>query len=257
MINKDNEPNELRIKTLEIGFVKKDFIGNFKTNYEDYLTEFINKSRFVKDKGNKKFAIIEKQSNGESDITNGIYSMDYKLLVDKKTIENMFYYNETITVDKNGAIIYGASRKTGKWKKYIFINILKGLSENDIKNINNMPKSKLDNVQKLVKDYIRNIEKDKNILYFIPYNLYFKNQTMDIDKLQSVAKKLSEGLRGFMEYRLAYIKDKDTYFSFISNENIVFLKYENGLKIYDIVPLKESKLYLKIEDISDSWSFCN
>lgn len=169
----------------------------------------------------------------------------------------MFYYNETITVDKNGAVIYGASRKTGEWKNYIFINILKSLSENDIRNINNKPKSKLDNIQKLVKDYVSNIKKDKNILYFIPYNLYFKNQTMDIDKLQSVAKKLSEGLRGFMEYRLAYIKDKDTYFSFISNENIIFLKYENGLKIYDIVPLKESKLYLKIEDISDSWLFCN
>ena len=121
MINKNNEPNELRIKTLEIGFVKKDFIENFETNYEYYLTEFINKSRFVKDKGNKKFAIIEKQSNGEPDITNEIYSMDYKLLVDNKTIENMFYYNETITVDKNGAVIYGASRKTGEWKNYIFI----------------------------------------------------------------------------------------------------------------------------------------
>lgn len=254
MINKDNEQNELRIKTLEIGFVKKDFIENFETNYEDYLTEFINKSRFVKDKGNKKFFIIEKQSNGESDITNEIYSMDYKLLVDRKTIENMFYYTETIALDKHGARIYGASRKTGKWKKYIFINILKGVSENDIRNINDLPKSKLDDVQKLLKDYIHNIKKDKNILYFIPYNLYFENQIMDIDRLQYVAEKLSDGLRGFMEYRLAYVKDKDTYFSFISNENIIFLKYDDGLKIYDIVPLKESKLYLEIEDISDSWS---
>ena len=121
MINKNNEPNELRIKTLEIGFVKKDFIKNFETNQEEYLTAFTNKSRFVKDKGNKKFTIIDKQSNGEPDITNGIYSIDYKLLVDNKTIGNMFYYNETVTVDKNGAVIYGASRKTGECKNIFLL----------------------------------------------------------------------------------------------------------------------------------------
>ena len=78
-----------------------------------------------------------------------------------------------------------------------------------------MPKSKLDNVQKLVKDYIRNIEKDKNI-YFILYHIIciLKIKQWISISYNLLQKKLSEGLRGFMEYRLAYIKDKDTYFSF-------------------------------------------
>lgn len=31
---------QLRIRPLRIGFVKKDYIGNFDSNYEEYLTDF-------------------------------------------------------------------------------------------------------------------------------------------------------------------------------------------------------------------------
>lgn len=74
---------------------------------------------------------------------------------------------------------------------------------------------------------------------------------MDKEMLNCAVDKLNEGLKGFLECRNSHINNKDTYFSFISNENIVFLKYEKKLELYDIVSLKESKLYLKIESISD------
>ena len=69
MIEKMNNKSEnlIRIKPLEISFVKKDFVKNLETNYEQYLTEFINSSRFVTDNGNKKFRIIKKQAHGEYD----------------------------------------------------------------------------------------------------------------------------------------------------------------------------------------------
>jgi len=251
----DSQNEDFCIKHLKVSFVKKDFVENFEANYEEYLTEFINSSKFVIDNGNKKFRIIKKQSHGECDITNDQYTIDYKLLMDNKTIENMNYHSESISVDKNGAVIYGASKKTGEFKIYIFLNILKNFSNNDIKEIESTERSNLTEFQKIVKDYINKIKKDKNMLYFIPYKLYFQDKKMDKEMLNCVVDKLNEGLKGFLEYRNAHIKNKDTYFSFISNENIVFLKYEKGLKLYDIVSLKESKLYLKIESISDCWLF--
>lgn len=253
--NQDNE--QLRIKPLKVGFVKKDFIGNFETNYEEYLTEFINCSKFVHDNGNRKFKIISKQSNGECDITNSQYVLDYKLLIDNKTIENMYYYSENIAVHTDGVVSYSASRKSGKFRIYILLNILKGLSKEDFEKISTCEKNELNKVQKLVKEYIDKIKKDKNILYFVPYNLYFKNRDMNIDMINSVVDMLSNGLKGFLEYRSSNINDRDTYFSFVSNDNMVFLKYEEKLKLYDIVALKESKLYSKIEDLSDSWGFQN
>lgn len=246
---------QLRIRPLRIGFVKKDYIGNFDSNYEEYLTDFLNNSKFVEDNGNKKFHIISKQENGEYDVTNGIYALDYKLLIDSKTAENMSYYSETIEVDENGAVYYGMSKKIGNWIRYYFPNILKGLSKQDFEEINCSEKKNLNEIQKLVKDYIDKILKNKNILYFIPYNLFFEDEKMTKEEIVFVVDILSEGLKGFIDYRTSYIKDKDTYFCFISNNNIVFLKYDGILRLYDIVSIDTSKLYLKISDLSDSWAF--
>lgn len=251
------EEEQLRIKPLKVGFIKKDFIENFETNYEEYLTEFINCSKFVVDNGNKKFKIISKQSNGECDITNSQYVLDYKLLIDNKTIENMYYYSENIAVHTDGVVSYSASKKSGNFRIYILLNILKSLSKEDFEKINATEKDELNEVQKLVKNYINKIKKDKNILYFIPYNLYFKNRDMDIDMINSVVDMLSDGLNGFLKYRNSNTNNRDTYFSFVSNDNMIFLKYEGKLKLYDIVALKESKLYSEIADLNDSWGFQN
>ena len=223
MINKKNmlEEKKLTIKPLRISFIKKDFVSNFETNYETYLTDFINNSKFIEDNKNKKFTIIQKQSDGECDITNGEYSLDYKLLIDSKTIENMSYYSENLLLDKYGGVVSSLSKRSGTYKIYILLNILKGLSVEDIKEISITKKNKLDASQKLVKDYINKIKCNKNILYFIPYNLYFKNTIMDKNMLNYVADMLSEGLKGFLEYRTSHT-NKDTYISFISNDNIVF-----------------------------------
>lgn len=252
MIEKMNNKSEnlIRIKPLEISFVKKDFVKNLETNYEQYLTEFINSSRFVTDNGNKKFRIIKKQAHGEYDITNDVYSLDFKLLIDNKTIENMYYYNENISVDRNGVVIYSASKKNGIYKNYILINILKSLSKEDIEKISKSPKNQLDEFQKLVKDYIDNIRKNKNILYFVPYNLYFENKVMNNDILDLLVERLSEGLKGFLEYRISHIEKKDTYIGFISNKNIIFLKYDCKLKVYDKVPISESILFSRIKDLN-------
>lgn len=56
----ENQNENLCINYLKVSFIKKDFVENFETNYEEYLTEFINNSKFVIDNGNKKFRVIKK-----------------------------------------------------------------------------------------------------------------------------------------------------------------------------------------------------
>ena len=127
--------------------------------------------------------------------------LDFKVLSDSKTNENMAYYSSSVTVDRTtGVRMYGSGKRTGEWKKYYFINILKGLTKEDFENIDNTPKNEMDECEKLVKDYIKNIRKDKNIMYFIPYNMYFENEDMGIDNLKLVVEQLSAGLKGFIEY---------------------------------------------------------
>lgn len=69
--------NNLRIKNLNISMIKKELIENdngCKYDYEDYVLEWINNSKFVTD--NQKY-LFEKishvnQSNGEYDLKNKV-----------------------------------------------------------------------------------------------------------------------------------------------------------------------------------------
>ncbi len=243
----------LWMKPLEIGFVRNGYIDNFELNYEDYLTEFINHSRFVTDNGNKIFTKIEEQAHSECDVINGKYQLDYKLFIDKKTMENLYYYSEKISVDKNGTVTISTSRKQGTYRRYHLVSIFKDLLAEDIKKIENLEKLQLDELQKLVKEYIPKMKVDKNILYFLPFNLYFKGVIMGKEVLRYLADQLSKDLKGLLEYRNSQINNKDTYLCFLSKGNMVFLKYEGKLTLYDVVGIEKSELFSQIENIYDWW----
>lgn len=252
-LNKYDMKN-LLLEPLKVSFVRKNFIQNFKANYEQYLTEFINCSKFVMDNGGNKFWKIKEQAHSECDVTNGNYSIDYKLLMDNKTIEEMYYHSENIAIDKNGAVIYSASKENGKWRRYVLISIFRGLSKKDIEKIESTKTNELNELEILVKKYLKNIKKDKNILYFVPFNFFFKKTIMDIEALKYVGNNLSNDLKGFFEYRNANTNKKDTYLSFVSRNNIVFFKYEKKLELYDFINLDKSQLYCRLEDINDTWA---
>lgn len=55
----DNNP--LQIKSLPTAVVIKDYIDGHPANYEEYLTEFINASKLVQEKGNEKFRLRDQK----------------------------------------------------------------------------------------------------------------------------------------------------------------------------------------------------
>lgn len=245
------ETNEkLMFNSLKTSFIKKDFIENYNSNYEEYLTEFINNSRFVDDYGNEEFIIIKAQSKGESDIKNKLYELDYKLLVDHKTMENLNYYSSNIRIDKNGARILSTSRKSGSWRRYFLTNIMKNMLGKDFLKLENQDFKELNEFDLLVKHYLNKISVDKNILYFLPYNFFYENTKVDNNTYLMLADKFSKDLKGFMEYRNKKTK-KDTYLCFIVKRNIIFLKYTDKFILYDVVSTEVSEKYEELIDIND------
>ena len=63
------DEGKINYRILKIPFMKKDFIENYNSNYEIYLNEFVNNSKFITDNGDFKFQLTECQSNNEPDIT--------------------------------------------------------------------------------------------------------------------------------------------------------------------------------------------
>ena len=240
--------NELMFKPLGACLVRKNFIKNYPSNYEEYLTEYINCSKFVTDYGNHKFELVRKQSNKEPDIKNKKYQLDYKLLIDSKTMENIVNYSENITIDKNGARIYSASNCEGKWRRYLLTNIIKEMSTSELKQLEELKiKNKF---EKIVADYLNKIRVNKNALYFLPFDFSYKTKNKNDYKL--IAQKFSEDLKSFIEYRKEYTKC-DTYLCFFMYEKIVFLKYINKFVIYDIVDNNKSNNYMKLKELDSYW----
>lgn len=259
-----NIEEKLRIKQLKIGMIKKDFIKNNSKkiyDYEQYLLEFINCSKFVEDNKNKIFTAIphNEQNNGQADVTNGIYQIELKMLMDSKSVENMAYYSGGIYEDENtGATIYTSSEyqskegneKVKKYKVYIPLKAFRGKELKDYIRIEN--NKIIDESDKIIKPIIKNIKKDKNVLFYIPFNIYLEDRETDQENAEEIIKTIWKDLRGFIDYRKSKT-DKDTYFCFISGKYIVFAKYNNNLEFYDIVKLSKSKLYNKLEDINTFW----
>ena len=240
---------ELFFTPLETSFIKNNFIENYESNYEEYLTDFVNNSRFVSDYGNEIYRHIKKQSNGESDAENGFYKIDYKLLIDSKTMEKLKYYSERISIDNNGAILYRSSEKEGSYKNYFLTSIMKKMSLKDFQELENKDSKELNEYEVLVKNYLNKICFDKNIIYFLPYYFFYKNTIMRKKEYLLLANRFTNDLKGFMEYRREKTK-KDTYLCFFVKGKIVFLKYVNKFIFYDAVDENVSAKYKKLVDIN-------
>lgn len=260
-----NIEEKLRIKSLKIGMIKKDFIKNNIRkiyDYEQYILEFINCSKFVQDNGNKMFKSIShsEQNNGQADIDNGIYQIELKMLVDSKSIENMAYYSGGIYQDEKTKITMFTSseyhnkkgnKEDKEYKVYIPIKAFRGKKLEDYIKIENNIIS--DEADKIIKPIIKNIKKNKNVLFYIPFNIYLEDQETSLENVVEIVKVVGKDLKGFIDYRNSKT-DKHTYFCFISGEYIVFIKCNNSdLEFYDLIKLSRSKLYNELQDIN---TFC-
>lgn len=246
------DDSKIYYKILNISLIKKDYIENYDSNYEIYLNEFINNSKFVTDYGNKEFKLNIFQSKGEADSTNGVYDLEFKLFIDEETLNNKRYYSETITIDSNGARIYGESKKKGK---YLIVNLKKLLSRYSLKDINEIKNNNNPNKEESkIKNFIKKLEIDKNIVFFIPYEYYYDGNNVDEDTLGFLIEKFSKDYKVSILYRKKYT-NKDTYIAFFIKNYIVFTKVvDSKLIYYDKVNVNKSKTFVELYDIAYPFS---
>lgn len=246
------DDSKIYYKILNISLIKKDYIENYDSNYEIYLNEFINNSKFVTDYGNKEFKLNIFQSEGEADSTNGDYDLEFKLFIDEETLNNKRNYSETITIDSNRARIYGESKKKGK---YLIVNLKKLLSRYSLKDINEIKNNNHPNKEESkIKNFIKKLEIDKNIVFLIPYEYYYDGNNVDEERLGFLIEKFSEDYKVSILYRKKYT-NKDTYIAFFIKDYIIFTKVvDSKLIFYDKVNVNKSKTFVELYDIAYPFS---
>lgn len=119
------DKKEILLKELPAAVIVKKFIKGHPTDCEEYLTDFINSSKMVTKKENKKFTLRthSEQSNGQSDIYNSdsSYELDFKILIDPQYMEGKSLLSGSITEIVPGMTAYGKSKVNGEQQAH-FIN---------------------------------------------------------------------------------------------------------------------------------------
>jgi len=235
--------NQILIKQLPAAVIIKNFIDGHPADCEEYFKDFINSSKLAKEKGNEAFFLRkhDEQSQGQSDIYNSFYELDFKILVDTKHMEAKSMLSHSITEFYPGVTAVGCSRLQGSKTVYDIIKSLRYKRIEDLISIENgklrVPESRV------IKQIINKISVDKNILFFLPYDYFFEKKETDQDIAKIIVNCIAEDLKGLFEYRKMKVK-KDTYIAFISNGYFVITQeINNTLILYDMIKTKTSDMY--------------
>lgn len=250
----DLDKNKLYIDLLPRQLINKNLTEGYDCNYEIYLTELINNSKFIKDY-NEKFIFNKEQSHGECDISNFYYSLDFKLFVDTKLMENISLLSSQYIVSKDkSTVIFCGSKKSGTGIGYNLLKVLRSYKYEDIIRIANSNAHNInEQSEKSLVKLLKNCEKDKNLFFYLPYKIYFKDKIVDEKIASFIIDCIYSDIKNILKYRKNKV-NKDTYISFITDNHLVIAKERNEkLELYDIVSLECSEKYKEIMELTSTW----
>ena len=246
---------DITISYLNSGIFSDSILINSKITEEDFLLELVNESKFKDIKGGKDFELIKMQSHKENDITNNIYSCDFKLVVSSDYVKAETELRHIVNVLDSGIVMTCDSRKHGERKVVNLAKSIRLTSLEDMFRISNANKSSLTNVfDKAMKPYIENLKKDKNLFLFIPAEFEHLNEDMgEAQKEQEVLDLIYEGFQNSKLFRNSLeINNKDLFVSFIYNDEFYILEVlENEYQFIDNVPCEQIELFCKKMDMLD------
>lgn len=237
------DKNQILIKQLPTAVFIKNFIEGHPADCEEYLKDFINSSKLVEEKGNEEFILRshDQQSQGQTDVYNSMYELDFKILADTKYMEAKSMLSNSLTELCPGVTAVGSSKLQGNRRAFDIIKFLRNKTIEDLKNIENEMSRNAED--KLLKQTLNKLSVSKNILFFLPYDYYFDEFETDPDVAKFIARCISEDLKGVLEYRKTKV-EKDTYISFVSKEHFIITQEKNNaLEFYDMIKTSTSNLY--------------
>lgn len=250
----------MKIQFLPAGVVFNNFIkGIGSYSYEDYLVEFVNKSDyFLAKSGGELYVRPQREDNGECDCTTKRFQMDFKLVASKTKLQSKSLFSSQIHVG-NGWTSYGAPKMEPGKQGYKPINatvLYAALRSANIWTLDSLQdkEKKQNRIENDLKYYLANLETDKNLFLFFPYNFFF-DEDDDFDMglklaIQGIIQDFQESLR----YRQQKLPHRDTYFSFLYAHHLILLEWNNEqLSYIEKHPIEESPLFIKLLRYSDEF----
>ena len=237
-------------KMLEAPFIIKNYINDEpECNYERYLTELINHSGYFMRKTNgKPFKWIESQSqsHGECDAVSECYSLDYKLLATKSSLQGLRETSESITKLGKGSCAFGL----GRWpvgEAFEYIRTVAAVRQYSVEDLSRIAEEPYGRIEKEVSIILKSLRAKKNLLLLYPYIILFSEPHTFDEGCDSITEAFNEDLNRISIYRRNEAPDYDTFLCTIyENKLLIYQEKAGNWKLEDSVELSLSKEYMDL-----------
>lgn len=231
-----------------------DFVhGEDKCNYELYLLELINTSKWFSEKYPGGFQKPASESNGECDAINENYQLDFKLLASKTALQAKSILSSQIYTE-NGVTYFCTSKVDGSVKATRIFAAFRNLSLDDLIELKNSNTKKYC-IKNDVCTALRKFETKKNLLLFFPYKFTFEKPHPYDAAVKSITEALNHDFRAAFLFRDQYASEYDTFLTCIYGEAFLIYCVRDGkLQLCDSVATNNIKIFTRLlEDYGDWW----
>ncbi|MBR1640911.1 MAG: hypothetical protein IJ683_01070 [Butyrivibrio sp.] len=248
---KDIDPT-LMSKELPAPMIVKNYvIGENECNYELYLRDFLNESKYFRNKANgETYHASVSEAHGEADAISPSYSIDFKLLISSSKMEAKSMLSERITKISDGAHAFGPSKIRGEKKCTLLCPAIRYREKKDFYDIKRRgPK---DFIEKDIWKYLRILCVKKNILLFIPDVFCYTIAHTEKEAIFGIQNALFRDLKESILYREENTLGFETYVATIYDKNMLFFQICGaGIELVDSVLLSKSRIFMNLYRLYD------
>ena len=246
-----------RIKLLPAELIIKNFVyGLENCNYEEYLLEFINRSKYFLEKSNgKTYTAPESESHSECDCNSPDYKMDFKLLASKTMLQgrSICSFGKSSTAD--GVALIHEPKKKGASIRSTYIHVaLRDYSLEQLEQLKEH-KTKKQGIENDIWEILDTMETEKNLFLFFPFCFFLddKNYNYSTDTEQ-LSKMIYADFQNVLQYRHYHAPVFETYFSFLYNRKMIIMRLDSDhFSVIDCLELTSSSIFQNILSYCDAF----
>ncbi len=252
----------LKSKLLPTALVFKKYVnGEPKCNYEMYLREMLNLSKYFRSLSDgKEYEEPTDEDHGECDAITSRYEIDFKLVESSSYLEAKRQYSTGIQVICEGVIASTVPARNGSTYVTNLHCALRDINSYEqiedilrgeyayIKMNKRTVKDKDMQLNADLKDFYNNLVIDKNLLLYIPEIFYFEDECyQESDAIEIVRQALKMDFAFSCQYRSCLRLEKDAFICCIYSDAFLIFKFmDNDFLLVDKIPVGKSSIYMDL-----------
>lgn len=244
----------MRVSLLAAPYIIKGFVqGERNCNYEIYLLELLNRSKWFSAAHPGRFEKPASEANGECDANNPNYQIDFKLFASKTALQARSLLSFQVSKETDGVTIWSRSKKSGPLQMTRIFAAFRRKTYDELCAIHET-KAKARGIENDMLAILKNLETEKNLLLFFPYIFSFDVPHSQEEAVESIREGLTEDFHVAFEYR--YKKTRglfDTFMTCIYNHTfLLFAVKEYALEFIDAIRIDEIKSFVRLSNYDHS-----